>query len=128
MALVVATNAWQACEMVGLPEGRIILAQAVTYVACAPKSNAAYNAINAALQDVRHQKSVPVPDRLRDGGPRGQEIGRGVGYVYPHDADDGYATQDYGVPRGTYYRPVDRGKEAEFRQRLSDLGERDQED
>ena len=119
MALVLATNAWQACEFIGLPEARIILAQAATYVACAPKSNAAYQAINAALKDVREQKTIAVPKHLQDGGPRGKEIGRGVGYEYPHDHPEGYIPQDYGVPRGTYYHPTDRGKEAEFKERLA---------
>jgi len=128
MALVVATSAWHASEMVGMPEARIILAQAVTYVACAPKSNAAYKAVNAALDDVRHEHSVAVPEPLRDGGPRGQSIGRGVGYAYPHDAEGGYIAQGYGVPRGKYYTPVDRGKEAEFRAYLAELDRRDREE
>ena len=118
MALVVATNAWQACEFIGMPEARIILAQAATYIACAPKSNASYLAINAAMKDVREKKTVAVPKHLQDGGPRGHEIGRGVGYAYPHDHPEGYVPQDYGIPRGTYYVPTDRGKEAEFKKRL----------
>ncbi|MDK1020715.1 MAG: replication-associated recombination protein A [Candidatus Hydrogenedentes bacterium] len=118
MALVVATNAWQACEFIGMPEARIILAQAALYIACAPKSNASYLAINAATKDVREKKTVPVPKHLQDGGPRGKELGRGVGYEYPHDHPEGYVPQDYGVPRGTYYVPSDRGKEAEFKKRL----------
>ncbi|MCH8205045.1 MAG: replication-associated recombination protein A, partial [Candidatus Hydrogenedentes bacterium] len=123
MALVVATNAWQACEFIGMPEARIILAQAAIYIACAPKSNASYLAINAATKDVREKKTVPVPKHLQDGGPRGHEIGRGVGYEYPHDHAEGYVPQDYGVPRGTYYEPTDRGKEAEFKKRLDSLDE-----
>lgn len=118
MGLVVATNAWQACEFIGMPEARIILAQAATYLACAPKSNAAYLAIDAALDDVRHRKSVPVPKHLQDGGPRGAKIGRGIGYQYPHEHPEGFVPQDYGVPLGTYYTPVDRGREAEFKRRL----------
>lgn len=121
MALVVATNAWQACEFIGMPEARIILAQAAIYIACAPKSNAAYLAIDAAMKDVREKKTVPVPKHLQDGGPRGKEIGRGVGYQYPHDHPDGHVQQDYGVPRGTYYQPTDRGKEAEFKRRLEEF-------
>ncbi len=118
MALVLATNAWQACEFIGMPEARLILAQAATYLACAPKSNASYLAIGAASDDVRKKKSIAVPAPLRDGGPRGAEIGRGVGYDYPHDHEDAYIPQDYGVPLGTYYHPTDRGKEAEFKARL----------
>jgi putative ATPase len=118
MALVLATSAWQACEFIGMPEARLILAQAATYLACAPKSNASYLAIGAASDDVRKKKSVAVPQHLRDGGPRGAEIGRGVGYDYPHDHEGGYVAQDYGVPLGTYYHPTDRGREAEFKEKL----------
>lgn len=121
MALVLATSAWQACEFIGMPEARIILAQAATYLACAPKSNAAYLAIGEAIDDVRKQKTIEVPAPLRDGGPRGKEIGRGVGYEYPHDHPGGYVAQDYGVPLGKYYNPTDRGAEAEFKKRLDEL-------
>jgi len=121
MALVVANNAWQVCEFIGMPEARIILAQAATYVACAPKSHAAYQAINTAMKDVREKKTVPVPKHLQDGGSQGHKLGRGVGYLYAHDFPDGYVQQDYGVPRGTYYHPTDRGKEAEIRERLNRL-------
>ena len=124
-ALILATSAWQACEFIGLPEARIILAQAATYVACAPKSNAAYAAINAAQRDVREKKTVVVPSHLQDGGPQGHKIGRGVGYEYAHDHEDGYVPQDYGVPRGTYYQPTDRGHEAVQRERLKRLDARD---
>jgi len=121
MALVVATNAWQACEFVGLPEARIILAQAATYVASAPKSNAAYLGIDKALGDVRTQKTIPVPKSLQDGGPQGKKLGRGIGYRYAHDFDDGWVRQDYGIPVGTYYTPTGRGKEAEIKSHLQNL-------
>lgn len=121
MAIVIATNVHVACERIGMPEARILLAQAATYVACAPKSNAAYKAIGAALKDVRERKTIPVPDPLRDGGARGKEIGRGIGYQYPHDHPGGYIPQDYGIPLGTYYQPTDRGKEAEFISHLNAL-------
>jgi len=126
-ALILATSAWQACEFIGLPEARIILSQAATYVACAPKSNAAYKAINAAQADVRECKTIEVPSHLQDGGPQGHKIGRGVGYDYAHNHDDGYVSQDYGVPRGVYYQPTERGYEAIQRQRMQELDERDQE-
>ena len=125
MALVLATSAWQACEFIGMPEARLILAQAATYLACAPKSNAAYLAIGAASDDVRKKKSVAVPQHLRDGGPRGAQIGRGVGYEYPHDHEGAYVPQEYGVPLGTYYHPTDRGKEAEFKARLESQQDRE---
>jgi putative ATPase len=119
MALVVATAAWQACEFIGMPEARILLAQAATYVACAPKSNAAYAGIDSALADVREKKSVAVPTHLRDAHyPGAKKLGRGEGYKYAHDFEDGFVPQNHGIARGAYYHPVDRGKEAEFRERL----------
>ena len=125
-ALVLANAAAQACEFIGMPEARIILAQAATYVACAPKSNAAYLAIDAALGDVRERKTVAVPGHLQDTHyPGAKRLGRGEGYKYAHDYEDGYVPQDYGIPRGTYYRPNDRGKEAEFKARLDGFAARD---
>lgn len=119
MALVLATAAWQACEFIGLPEARIILAQAATYVACAPKSNAAYLGIASAMQDVQEKKTVAVPKHLQDTHYAGSKrLGRGEGYQYAHDFPEGYVEQDYGVPHGAYYHPSNRGKEAEFKQRL----------
>lgn len=128
MALVVATAAWQACEFIGLPEAQIILAQAATYVACAPKSNAAYLGIAEALKDVREKTTVAVPKHLQDASYGGaKRLGRGEGYQYAHDHQDGYVAQDYGVPHGTYYRPTDRGKEAEFKRRLDEFNTRAEE-
>ena len=126
MALVLANSAWQACEFIGMPEARIMLAQAATYVACAPKSNAAYNGVNAALAAVREEKSRDVPTHLQDGTYKGaKRLGRGVGYEYAHDGPDGYVTQDYGVPRGTFYQPTDRGHEAAICARMAALDARD---
>ena len=126
MALVLATSAWQACEFIGLPEARILLAQAAAYVACAPKSNAAYTAIAEAAKDVREKKTVPVPKHLQDAHyPGAKKLGRGGGYKYAHDYPEGYVPQHYGVKPGTYYRPTDRGKEAEFKKRLKRFNERD---
>ena len=125
-ALVVATAAWQVCEFVGMPEARIVLAQAATYVACAPKSNASYMAINNALSDVREKKTVAVPKHLQGASFAGaKRVGRGGGYKYAHDYEEGYVPQEYGVPRGTYYQPSDRGKEAEFKARLERFTQRD---
>lgn len=125
MGLPIATAAWQATETIGMPECRINLAQATTYLACAPKSNASYLAIDAAIADVRQNTLVPVPVHLRDGHYAGAErLGHGIGYEYAHDSAEGWVNQDYlGVDR-EYYRPVDRGKEAEFRQRLQELRSR----
>ncbi len=119
MALTVAVSAWQACEFIGMPEARIILAQAAAYVACAPKSNAACVGIDAAIAQVRNAPTIPVPKHLQDSHYKGaRQLGRGEGYVYPHDCEDGYATQDYGAPPFAFYNPAPRGKEAEFLERL----------
>ncbi len=126
MALVVAVSAWQATEFIGMPEARIILAQAVTYLACAPKSNSAYVAIEKAIEAVKQQTTVPVPQALRDTHYRGAEIlGHGMGYQYPHDAEEGYIPQDYGLPRGIFYQPLPRGIENLFLERLKHWEEMD---
>ena len=118
-ALPLAVAAMQACEFVGLPECQLTLAQAVTYLACAPKSNAATMAIGEARGDVREGRLLPVPVNLRDAHYAGaKRLGHGKDYQYSHDADGGVAAQDYlGVER-EYYRPVDRGFEAELARRL----------
>jgi len=121
-ALPLAVAAMQACEFVGLPECQLTLAQAVTYLACAPKSNAATLAIGQARHDVRENRLLPVPVHLRDTHYRGaQQLGHGTGYQYAHDAEGGVAAQDYlGVDR-VYYQPVDRGFETELAQRLEKI-------
>ncbi len=118
-ALPLAVAGMQACEFIGLPECQLTLAQVVTYLACAPKSNAATLAIGEARRDVRENRLLPVPVHLRDAHYRGaQQLGHGEGYEYAHNAADGVAAQDYlGVER-VYYRPVDRGLEAELARRL----------
>jgi putative ATPase len=118
-ALPLAVAAMQACEFVGLPECQLILSQCVTYLACAPKSNAATIAIGEARQDIREGRVLPVPMHLRDAHyPGAKRLQHGEGYQYAHDAEGGVAAQDYlGVER-EYYRPVSRGFEAELAQRL----------
>lgn len=118
-ALVVAQAAAQATLFVGRPECRIILSQAVIYVALAPKSNASYVAIDEALNDVRQHAVLPVPAHLQDSHYKGaQKLGHGEGYQYAHDSKDGWVNQDYlGVDR-SYYRPVERGFEVKLKQRL----------
>ena len=117
MALVVAMAAAQAVQFVGLPEARITLGQAVTYVASAPKSNAAYLGIDAALADVRGKNCGGVPLHLRDSHYKGAaELGHGQGYVYPRDFEGHFTKQQY-LPdalvraRAHYYRPTDIGRE-----------------
>lgn len=121
-ALSLAVAAAHACELVGLPECQLTLAQAVTYLACAPKSNAATVGIGEARQEVREGRLLPVPRHLRDQHYAGAErLGHGQGYQYPHDAEEGVVPQDYlGVER-QFYRPVARGFEAELAQRLEKL-------
>ncbi|MEW6308869.1 MAG: AAA family ATPase [Bacillota bacterium] len=129
MALVVARAAAHAVEYLGMPECRIPLAQACTYIACAPKSNAAYLGIDKALGDMEDRRTGQVPIHLRDASYKGAaRLGHGQGYLYPHDWDGHYVPQDY-LPeevRGVkYYAPTDQGLEATFRQRLEDLRERE---
>lgn len=105
-ALVVATNAMLALERIGMPEGRIILSQAATYVALAPKSNSAYIAIDKALQDVKEVQVDKLPAHLRDTHYKGaSKLGRGQGYKYPHHYPNNYVEQQY-LPKeleGTVY-------------------------
>jgi putative ATPase len=120
-ALILAAAMVQVVEFVGLPEAQLTLAQAVTYMACCPKSNAATVAIGEATGDVENNRTVPVPRHLRDTHYKGaKELGH-EGYKYAHDYPEGYVPQEYlGVDK-TYYRPTDRGKEAVFRAYLEKL-------
>ena len=126
-ALVLANAAAQATERVGMPECRIILAQATSYLALAPKSNASCVAIDRAIEDVRTRAVLPVPRHLQDSHyPGAQRLGHGQGYAYAHDGQDGWVDQDYlGVDR-TYYEPTERGHEAQMKQRLEELKQRRQ--
>ncbi|MFO0977327.1 MAG: replication-associated recombination protein A [Planctomycetaceae bacterium] len=125
MGLPIAMAAYQATETIGMPECRINLAQATTYLACAPKSNASYVAIDAALADIRQNSVVPVPMHLRDGHYAGAaRLGHGKGYQYAHESADGWVNQDYLGVEKEYYQPVDRGREQEFRERLNELRRR----
>ena len=115
-ALLVAVAAAQAVEHVGLPEARLNLAQAAIYLARAPKSNASYAAINEATADVREHGQVRPPDALRDAHYYGaKKLGRGKGYVYPHDDPRGFETEHLPDPlRGKrYYRPGGSGEEGD---------------
>jgi putative ATPase len=124
-ALVVAAAALQATEFVGLPECQLALAQAVTYIATAPKSNASTVAISKAREDVRSGRTLPVPAHLRDDHYQGAEaLGRGVGYQYSHDFAGGWVDQAYLPEARVYYEPVERGYEAEIRKRMKALRQR----
>ena len=122
MGIVVATAAAGAVEQVGMPEGRIPLAQAVTYLASAPKSNASYLAVGAALKDVEDKKIGGVPLHLRNAPAKGMaDLGYGRGYKYPHDFSGGQAAQEYLPPELAgvqYYRQKDIGFEKTIRDRL----------
>ena len=120
--LTMAVAAAHACEIVGLPECQLTLAQAVTYLACAAKSNAATIAIGEARRDVREGRILPVPVHLRDSHYQGSKrLGHGKGYQYAHDAEGGVAEQDYLGVRREYYRPVNRGFEKELAERLKTI-------
>ena len=125
MGLVVAVSAARAVEMIGLPEARINLAQAVTYLAVSPKSNAAIMGIDAASEAVRHRSDGKVPAHLRDSHYRGSEaLGRGVDYRYPHNYPGGYVAQQYlpdDIKDDTFYHPTDHGSEKAIAERLSRL-------
>jgi len=121
-ALVVATAAYQAVERIGMPEGSIPLAQAAVYVAAAPKSNASYLGISAALKDIEQGQVMAVPDHLKDAHYRGAaRLGRGTGYRYPHDFPGHYVRQDYLPQKRVYYRPTEQGEERRIKERLAGL-------
>src|SRR4030043_325889 len=105
MELIIATSALRAVEFMGMPEARIPLAQATIYVAKAPKSNACYKAIEAAMEDVEKEQTMEVPDHLKDSHYLGaKKLGHGQGYKYPHDYE-GYVEQDYLPQKKKYYKP-----------------------
>ena len=125
-ALCVAVAAAQAVERLGMPEARIVLSQAATYVATAPKSNAAYMAINEAQAAVQNQRTMPVPVHLQDCHYKGsEELGRGEGYKYAHDYPKHYVKQQYlpdGMVGTTFYRPTENGYEQKIRAHMEWLG------
>jgi putative ATPase len=124
-SLMIAVAAMQAAEFVGLPECQLTLAQAVTYLALAPKSNACTLAIAAARRDVREQAVIPVPRHLQDKHYAGaKRLGHGQGYEYAHDAPDGIAAQDYLGVEKNYYEPTDRGLERDLGERLLEIRRR----
>ncbi len=114
VAIMLADTAFKSAEVLGMPEVRLPLAQAALYVACAPKSNAAYMAIDAALNEVRTGKLRQVPDNLKSGG-------RNKGYVYPHDYPQHYVSQTYMPDPKTFYNPTNEGREKLIAERLKQL-------
>ncbi len=131
-ALRIALDAWEAYERLGSPEGELAIAQAVIYLACVPKSNAAYVAFGEAMEDARRHGSLEVPLHLRNAPTRlMRELGHGRGYRYAHDEPGAYAAGERyfpeGMPERRYYRPTDRGLEARIRERLEALRALDRE-
>ena len=118
----ICLDAWQTYERLGSPEGELALAQAVAYLALAPKSNAGYVAYKAAASAARSTGSEPPPKHILNAPTRlMKDQGYGEGYAYDHDAEDGFSGQNYfpdGMKRGVYYHPVERGFERELKRRL----------
>ena len=131
MALVVATSAAHALELIGLPEAQIPMTQACLYIATAPKSNSVVQAIGRVQADLRQRAPASVPLHLRDSHYRGAEqLGHGEGYKYPHDYAAGYVRQEHLPPDAkscVYYEPSPHGFEAEVRERMAKLRKIDEE-
>lgn len=126
MALTVAVSAAQAVERVGMPESQIILSQAASYVACAPKSNAAVNAISLAMESVRTVRTT-VPPHLQDSHyPGAKKLDRGIGYRYAHDYPNHYVQQQYlpdEIQDAHFYEPGDLGYEKQIKEHLKTIKE-----
>jgi len=129
-ALGLALNAWDVQERLGSPEGELAIAQAVTYMACAPKSNAVYTAFSAAMSDARESGSLDVPLHLRNAPTRlMRELGYGKAYRYAHNEPEAYAAGEHYFPEELgekcYYHPVERGLEIKIADKLARLHELD---
>ncbi len=129
-ALQIAVSAWETYERLGSPEGELAIAQAITYLAIAPKSNAVYNAWNSVLADIRAGGSAEVPVHLRNAPTRVmKELGYGHAYRYAHDEPDGYAAGETYFPdemgEQSYYHPVERGMEIKIKERMEYLRQLD---
>jgi putative ATPase len=125
-SLQLTLNAWEVLERLGSPEGELALAQAVVYLACAPKSNAVYTAAKAAMTDARAQGSLEVPMHLRNAPTRlMKDLGYGAEYRYAHDEADAFASGVKYFPEDMspvkYYHPVPRGLEIRIREKLDDI-------
>ena len=124
-ALTVAVSASQAVERIGMPEAQIILSQAVSYVACAPKSNAACEAVGKAMQTVERTGNLPIPTHLQDAHYKGAaKLGHGTGYKYAHDYPNHYVEQQYlpyELNGQEFYRPSGNGYEVKIREHMKKL-------
>ena len=127
MALMVAVNASLAVERVGMPEAQIILSHAAIYVACAPKSNAAYVAVEQAMQEVAASGNLPIPPHLQDAHYKGAaKLGHGTGYLYAHDFPNDYVQQQYlpyELSGHEFYRPSGNGYEVKIREHFRRIKE-----
>lgn len=122
--LTIAVNALQAVEFIGMPEARISLAQATTYLATAPKSNRSYAALDSAMADIQSGAVQPVPEHLKNVHVKAIGKDRSKDYIYPHDFQDAWVRQSYLKIPKKYYTPSDRGYEATIAQRMTALGGR----
>jgi putative ATPase len=129
-ALRIALDAWESFDKLGSPEGELVIAQAVAYLACAPKSNAVYVAYKAAMNDAKSHGSAEVPVHLRNAPTKlMKELGYGKEYRYAHDEPDAYAAGEQYFPDTmqdrSYYQPVNRGLEIKMAEKLARLRELD---
>ena len=125
MAMVVATNAFLAIERIGMPEAQIILSQAATYVATAPKSNAAYGAVDEAMREVQKSGNLPIPPHLQDAHYKSAaKLGHGTGYLYSHDFPNHYTKQQYlpyELNGKEFYKPDGQGYEVKIREHMKKI-------
>jgi putative ATPase len=131
-ALQLALNAWDTQQRLGSPEGELAIAQAVVYMACAPKSNAVYTAWNAALAEAKNSGSLEVPLQLRNAPTKlMKELDYGKAYRYAHDEPNAYAAGENYMPEELlgcrFYYPVDRGMEIKIAEKLAFLRKLDNE-
>ena len=123
-ALGLCVSAMEAVDFIGMPEARITLAQATTYLACAPKSNASYLGIDEAMKDVKEGRTLPVPRPLRStGSKRAAKAFGHEGYKYAHDFEGHVVDQEYAPTTKVYYKPTENGYEARIKQRLAEWAE-----
>ena len=115
-ALPLCLNAWDVQERLGSPEGELAVAQAIVYLACAPKSNASYLAINSALDDVENGRTLPVPKHLQNGPKPDKGTQK---YEYAHNGKDHFVDQEYVPTEKVYYEPTDQGYEETIGKRLA---------
>lgn len=121
-ALILANACYQAVEVVGMPEAKIILAQATIYLATSPKSNSSYLAIEKAIEEVENERIEEVPDHLKSASYKGAEkLGRGKGYLYPHDFPSHFVVQEYRKGKKKFYFPENIGYESKIKKFLEEI-------